>query len=308
MFCLRLILLSVLSIFLGITLIFIGEKKQQTERVPSSELFQVVATFYPIAEFVRQVGGLDIEVTTITPSGYEPHDYEPTAEQIASIYKKAKVFFYNGSGMDPWASRLALDLEKKGITTVSMSQVIDLLQTEDTSVSDPHFWLDPLFAKREVELIRDILSQKDPVHHSDYAKRASRYLAKLDALNSSYVDGLISCQKHFVITSHEAFGYLAKRYGFEALALTGISSQEEPSANRLAQLAKLINEYDIQYIYFETLTSPKLSETLANEVGAKTLVFNPLEGLTLEEAILGKNYITIMQENLEHLKIGLVCP
>ena len=269
----------------------------------------VVASFYPIAEFARQVGGDLVSVETITPAGAEPHDYEPSPQQVAAAYD-ADVLLYNGGGVDAWADKVAPQAAQQGVTTAQMSSVIATVPVApggEAAEFDPHFWLDPVLAEKEVDLIAETLGKADPAHAATFTTNAKAYEAKLSQLDQDYKVGLASCANRTVVTSHAAFAYLSKQYGFDVIAIAGISPDEEPSAGRLAEIAALAKAKAIKYIYFETLVSPKLSQTIADEIGAQTLVFNPLEGLTNEEIAAGKDYVTVMEENLTNLRTGMVC-
>ncbi|MBI5787651.1 MAG: zinc ABC transporter substrate-binding protein [Candidatus Schekmanbacteria bacterium] len=287
------------TIVIVVLLIIISYIKTNT-RPPGKEL-RIAAGFYPLAEFAGQIAADKMEVVNITPTGVEPHDFEPTPRHITLIYS-AGIFIYNGGGLDPWADKLKPSLEKRGIIVINM-----LDQIKNLSGNDPHIWLDPVLAAQEVEIIRDAMLKADPVNGQTYIKNAEQYLRKLTELDKKYQDHLSACTLREAITSHAAFGYLAKRYGI-SLTPIAISPEEEPSAKKMAQLALAARQKNIKYIFFETLASPRLAETIAAEIGAKTLVFNPLEGLTAEEKQAGKNYISIMEENLENLRTALQCP
>jgi len=172
---------------------------------------------------------------------------------------------------------------------------------------DPHIWLDPSLAKREVEIIRDTLSRVDPENATFYETNASKYIAELEALDSSFSSGLAQCKTRDIVASHGAFGYLAKKYNINVINIAGMSPEEEPTPKRMAEIAELIKEKEITHIFFETLVSPALAETLAAEVGAKTLVVNPMEGLTEEELSSGENYVSVMRQNLENIRTALSC-
>lgn len=303
-----------LSLLLAILLGFALSKavlRQPAPASPSAESgrVKVVASFYPVAEFARQVGGNLVTVSTITPAGTEPHDYEPTARQAAEMYA-ADLVLYNGSGVDAWAERLDSELRLQGVPAVRLGSAIALLASseEDAASTDPHFWLDPTLAAKEVALIRDTLSTIDAKNAATYRANADAYLAKLSSLDADFASGLGACRLHTVVTSHAAFAYLAERYGFEVISISGISPEQEPSAGRLSEIATIAKSKGVSAIFFETLVSPKLSETIANEIGATTLVFNPLEGLSEEETVAGDDYLSVMRQNLQNLKIGMVCP
>lgn len=170
---------------------------------------------------------------------------------------------------------------------------------------DPHIWLDPVLAKEMARRIYDAVAAADPDNKSYYEENFNELAAKLNELDKSYRENLANVNRKEFITSHAAFGYMAKRYGLVQIPISGLSPQEEPSPKKMAELAELCRQKNIKYIFFETLVSPKLSEILAQEVGAKTLVLNPIGGLTYEEIKAGKDYFSIMQENLENLKKAL---
>ncbi len=310
--------LIALFFFLLITILFIwiflsySSGHPQGLSTQTNSKLHVVASFYPVAEFARAVGGNLVDVNTVTPAGVEPHDYEPTPQQIAAVYQ-SNVFLYNGGGVDAWAERIAKDVADHGVSVVEMGKSIPVVSpaqgSEDPNVAfDPHFWLDPVLAKKEVSTIEQTFVQKDPAHAEVYQKNAADYITKLSALDRAYQTGLASCKIKTIVTSHAAFAYLGAEYHFQVIPIAGLSPDEEPSAGRLAEISKLAKANDIHFIYFETLVSPKLADTIANEIGAKTLVFNPLEGVTAEDQAAGKNYLTIQTDNLKNLKIGMVCP
>jgi zinc transport system substrate-binding protein len=146
-----------------------------------------------------------------------------------------------------------------------------------------------------------------PNNATFYLENKDKLLEKLDQLNITFKNGLIDCQQKDIITSHAAFGYLAKEYDLNQVAITGLSPDEEPSSAKLAQLTNFAKEKNIKYIFFESLVSPKLSNTLALEIGAKTLVLDPLEGLSDDDSKKGKDYFSKMAENLSNLRVGLDC-
>jgi zinc transport system substrate-binding protein len=277
-----------------------------------SEKIIVAASFYPLAEFTTRIGGERIAVLNLTPPGIEPHDFEPSPQQITATYA-AKLFVYNGGAIDAWAGLLAPSLRRRGATILVMDTLMDSLlpaiseDNDEKELFDEHFWLDPLLAIKQVAAIRDALIAIDPEHAGEYRANAGAYTRDLRALDREFSGGLASCTMNTAITSHAAFAYLAKRYGFIQLPIAGLSPDEEPSAGKLAEITREARRLGVKHVFFETLASPALTKTLADEIGGGTLVFNPLEGLTPEEATAGKNYLTIMRENLANLRIALQC-
>jgi len=304
----------------GAFLIFVGfafyalanRSTQKSHEVHLAEdgRVQVVASFYPLAYFARAIGGEFVSVTNITPMGMEPHEYEPTPLELVKTHD-ADLFLFNGNGIDVWADRISNDLQNEGVDIVRMVDHVDVMETDgaDTGegVYDPHIWLDPTYAEKEVQIIADQLSQIDPAHTDQYAINRDRFLASLQALDKEYQTGLATCENRTIVTTHNAFRYLARRYHLETLYVLGLSPEEEPSSKRIAEIADLAKSRGIKYIFFESLVSPAFADTIASEIGADTLVLNPIEGLTKEEQVAGEDYLSLMRSNLAHLKTALVC-
>lgn len=275
---------------------------------PENNKIPVSASFYPLADFSRQVGKNKVDVEDMTPAGAEPHDFEPSPQDLV-LLQRSKIFLYNGAGFEPWVEKILPDLKSKGVLTVKMSEGTDLL--EDTrgtqKMSDPHIWLDPVLAQMELGKIEKALVEIDPTNSSFYEDNANTYKEKLEELNKEFAQGLSLCRQQTVITSHNAFQYLAKRYHFNVLSISGLSPEAEPSPRKIAELADIAKRKQIKYIFFETLVSPNLTQTIAKEVGAQTLVFNPIEGLTPDEQAAGEDYLSIQKKNLVNLKLAMEC-
>jgi zinc transport system substrate-binding protein len=312
-------LLIVIVIFLAAGGVFaVYKTRGDRSSSPDSGKLKIVASFYPLEEFARQVTGDRADITTITPAGAEPHDYEPTPQDIIAL-RNADVFFYNGSGIEPWADRVIPDLKIAGVTTVNISEQFSLLESVEEEedhegeelgeehATDPHVWLSPVNAQKEVQIIADTLRQTDSLYASIYQANALAYIAQLQALDQEYRLGLSDCEKKDIVTSHSAFAYLAKEYGLNQVSITGLSPDEEPSPRQLADVATFARANNIKYIFFETLVSPKLAETVAREVGAQTLVLNPIEGLDDADRAAGENYMSLMKKNLANLRTALQC-
>ncbi len=279
----------------------------------ASEKLNVVASFYPLAHFAEQVGSEHVKVVNIMPPGVEPHEFEPTPRDMKEIWG-SKVFIFNGAGIDPWAERIQKTLKEKGILTVEISRNFILKKSAknkyrdfNNDMCDPHVWIDPLLAQKEIEIIRDAFIKVDPENEYAYRNNSVTYINKLSLLNKKYKEGLRSCKIRTIVVSHNAFSYLARRNNLNIIPLAGISPEEEPSPRRMAEISKIARNKNIQYIFFEPLVSPKVAKTVAREIGVKTLTLNPVEGLTEDEIMAGKDYISIMEENLQNLRKALSC-
>jgi zinc transport system substrate-binding protein len=278
------------------------------QRRQSTDKLTVTASFYPLYDFARQVGSGRVSITNMTPAGAEPHDFEPSPKALADAQHSA-VFIYNGGSLEPWVTGFLQDYRH---TTVKASDNINLHTITDEENSgkqaqDPHFWLDPVLAQQIVMNIQAGLSKADPAGASTYETNAARYIAKLALLDKAFQNGLKSCQTRTIITSHAAFGYLGTRYNLHVFSIAGISPDEEPGAGKLAELSQLVKDQNIHYVFFESLASPRLADTIAAETGAKTLVFDPIEGLSDAQQKQGKDYLSVQYGNLRSLRTALAC-
>ena len=254
----------------------------------------VVAAFYPVAYAAQRVGGNRVDVTNLTPAGAEPHDLELTPEQIDEILD-ADVVFDLGQGFQPAVEKAA---EQRDGPTVSLLP---------HGTRDPHIWLDPVRMEAIVRRVQRSLTQADPKGRAVYARNADTFVAELDALNDRYAQGLATCARKVIVTGHEAFGYLARRYGLRQEGVAGLSPDAEPDAQRLGQLADLVKRQGVTTVFTEELVSPRIADTLAREAGVKTDTLNPLEGLTDTEVARGAGYVTVMDQNLHKLRRALGC-
>lgn len=300
------ITVGVLAMCVAIGLLLHRQKNPAviTQSQSNSTNVIVAATFYPLAYFAEQVGGAQITVVNATPAGVEPHDYEPSPRELAKV-GEADILLINGAGLDPWAEKASVDWQKNGQHVLVMSEIVETLPT--TGNHDPHFWLDPVRARQMIGMIRDALIEVDPIRADVYRQNAMGAVERMSKLDQDYKTGLANCEQREIMAAHDAYNYLANRYNLELYAIAGLSPEAEPSARRLAELTDLVKTKGISTIFFETLTSRQLADTLAREAGIKTAVLNPIEGLTAAEVSAGKNYDILMRENLAQLRFALVC-
>jgi zinc transport system substrate-binding protein len=282
---------------------------------PSDSRPVIVVGFYPLYEAASRVAGDGFRVVNLTPAGAEPHDLELTPDEVG-LTQSAKLVLYIGGGFQP-----ALDdaIKPRGNgSSVDVVQGMSLAAppsvegpsdaTEKGSLSfDPHVWLDPVLMREIVGRAEKAIAGIDPAHAATYAANADRYRAELGTLDADFRTGLADCARRTVVTSHAAFGYLAKRYGLEQQAISGLSPETEPSPKRLQELAALVKSKGVTTIFSEALVSPKTADALAREAGVKTAVLDPVEGLTPAEVRAGKSYASVMRDNLAALRAALGC-
>ena len=268
---------------------------------------QVVAAFYPLFEAAQRVGGDRVQVRNLTPAGSEPHDLELSSRQVDQIEDAAVVLFL-GRGFQPALEKAAE--RAKGTKVDVLTALGDLRPAgagDDKLEVDPHVWLDPRHLTTIVAEVAGALSAADPANRATYEANAREYTRELDELDAAFTTGLSNCDRRVIVTAHSAFGYLAGRYGLTQDAIAGLEPESEPSPQRIADLARKVRADGTTTIFYETLVSPKVAESLAREAGVRTAVLDPLEGLTDDEAKAGRTYVSAMRDNLAALRQALGC-
>ena len=260
---------------------------------------QVAASFYPMAEFASAVGGQHVQVACLVPDGAEPHDWEPSPKDLTRL-GRAQVFVYNGM-VEPWAQQ-ALD-------ALSERKIIPLEAGHDLFArggkQDPHVWVSPKKAVVEVQRITEVLCEVDTKHTDDYKANSRAYIAKLEQLDKKLAAVAQKAPRKVFVTAHAAFGHLAADYGLRQLSVAGISAEAEPTPGDLQRLIATVRREKVRYVFFETLTDPKIAKLVAQETGAQTAVMDPLEGLDEEGRKQGLDYLKIMEQNIANLEKAL---
>lgn len=280
------------------------KNREQLPKTSETDKLQVAASFYPLYFMATQIGGAKAQVINIMPAGAEPHDFEPTAKDMAAM-TASRLIILNGGGFETWGDNLKKNIDSEKTKIITAGTETEAPPAAENT--DPHGWLAPLLAKNMVDKIARGFKQTDPLNKDYYQANADALKNKLDSLNATYKQGLTNCSQKNIIVSHAAFGYLAAAYGFNQISITGLSPEAEPSPAELVKIIKFAKDNKIKYIYIESLASPELAQTVAREISAETLALNPLEGLTDEELAQGKNYLSLMRDNLTNLKTALQC-
>lgn len=267
----------------------------------------VYTSVYPMFDFTQKIAGDKIILKNLVPAGTEPHEWEPTPSDIADL-EKADVLIYNGAGMEPWLDKVLNSINPEKLKTVEASKEVKLLNNTDEAKSkgtDPHVWLDPMSAKKEMSAIKDALVSIDPANKDYYEKNYEDNAAQLDQLDQEYKSAVAQFSKKDIVVAHQAFSYLCNAYGLNQVAIEGISADSEPSPARMAEIVEFAREKQLKYIFFEELVSPKVAQTIAQETGAATAVLNPFEGSMDSGQQAGKDYFSVMRDNLKVLKQAL---
>ena len=270
----------------------------------SSDKVQVVASFYPILDFVKKVGGDRVEVSSLIPVGIEPHDYEPTIQQIQNA-QTADMLVINGAGFE---EKWIKNINARSVLDTSVGLNLTRSGLESDQSADPHIWLDPILAKQQVENIRDGLIKVDPANSAYYKENANRFISDLGILDKTIKSELSSCEKKDFIAFHNAFSYFSKRYGLTQHSIQGVSPEADVLPQRLQQIVSLARDIGLDTIYTEELVDPRFANVIAQEIpNGKVLVLSPIEGIDKDEQNAGVDYQDKMKENIENLKVGLKC-
>lgn len=291
----------------------------------TGDTLDVIVAFYPLQFAAERVGGAEAQVTNLTQPGAEAHDVELTPRQIASL-SEADVVIYE-KGFQP-AVDTAIE-QIRPARVLDITTVVDLHSLTETgdhdhgadpeheaddepgedahdhSGADPHVWLDPTNMITISDSLAEIMSRAQPGKEEVFRTNAATLNGELTALDESFRTGLQTCARNEFVVSHAAFGYLADRYDLTQISLRGLSPDAEPSPARIAEVQELARERGITTIFYETLVSPAVAESVAGDLGLKTDVLDPLEGLT--ESSRGDNYLEVMNANLTALKAANAC-
>ncbi len=291
---------------------------------------QVITTLFPLYDFVRHVGGEEVDVTLLLPPGVEAHSYSPTPKELVQI-GQADIFIYTGPFMEPWAEDLPASVDSSELMVVDISGKVKLEELEDhegcshndshhvhteacehghtnTGLNiDPHIWLDPILAQQMVGGIAEALSAKDPANKQKYEENSQKLIAELEQLDKDIRETLAKCKhKTIIYGGHFAFGYFSRRYGLEYMSpYKGVSPNSQARPQETIRLIDKVKEMDIKAIFYEELVQPKMAEIISEETGTEMLLLHGAHNVSKKEFKNGITYLDIMRANLERLKKGL---
>ncbi|NLW35621.1 MAG: zinc ABC transporter solute-binding protein [Syntrophorhabdus aromaticivorans] len=313
--------------FLSIVLVTAACQKSE-ERSTGEKRLVVITTLFPLYDFARNIAGDSATVSLLLPPGVEAHSFEPKAGDMVKI-NAADIVFYTGKYMEPWAENMLRGVDNKNLLVVDTSKGVMLLEgsdghhhdhdragtakhreagSDDHGRIDPHIWLDFANARKMVDNIVQALVAADPASKDLYTRNGEIYKAKLDDLDRRFREELSVCTKRvFIHGGHSAFNYLAKRYNLQYVSAYHGSPDSEPTPKQLIALKKTLQEQGVRFVYYEELITPRVSEILARETGAKSLKLHGAHNVTREEFAKGISFLSIMEENLANLKVGLEC-
>ncbi|MFB7950407.1 metal ABC transporter substrate-binding protein [Kitasatospora phosalacinea] len=279
---------------------------------------EVVASFYPMEFLTRQIGGEHVKVTDLTAPGVEPHDLELTAKQVAAVQRADAVVYLKG--LQPTVDKAVAQFHvKHAVDATAVSPLVDHHLDEggedeaeahdgeqghehEGATGDPHIWLDPTRYAAVARSVGAEFAEIDPANAADYQRNTDDLVARLTSLDEEFKEGLADTETRTFVTSHAAFGYLADHYGLEQVAINGVDPEAEPTPSRMAAIQRAAKENGATTVFFEALVSPKLAETVATDLGLKTAVLDPLEGIKEPDR---NDYFSVMRQNLTNLRAAL---
>jgi zinc transport system substrate-binding protein len=267
---------------------------------------QIITSFYPMQYLTQRIVGGRLTVGVLVPQGAEPHDYDLKPSDAAAL-SRTKLVVLQGAGFEPFLEKVVRNAQRAGIPVVIASEGITLRTGDGPDGIDPHTWVDPVAAAVEARNIERALEKVDRPNARVYEQNLESLLSELHGVDAAYRGGLAHCVRRRIVTTHAAFGYIATEYDFTQFAISGFTPDAEPSAVKIKEMVDLAAREKITTIFFETLVSPQVAKLVAEEVHAKTQVLDPIEGLTAEGAARGETYLSLLLQNLDHLRDAMEC-
>lgn len=303
-----------------------------------TEQVKIMTSFYPLQFVTQRIMGDAYKVSSITPSGGEPHDVELTPKDVTNIGQSDLVVYLKG--FQPAVDKAVTEAKPKHVIEVSEPAKL-IAATEEAeheadhnkadakdekdhehgktdakdekdhehghdhghgNIQDPHFWLDPQRMLAVAQQVKEALVKQFPNQEKTFTDNFSALKADLEKLDQEYQQGLKTCEHKTIVTAHTAFQYLANTYNLKQLGISGVDPEAEPAPARLAEIKKQLENTDVTTIFSEELLSPKVAEALAKELNLKTAVLNPIESQNDK-----RSYLDMMRDNLKELRTALAC-
>jgi zinc transport system substrate-binding protein len=270
----------------------------------SEDKVNIVVTFYVLEDFALRIGGEYVSVINLLPIAGEPHDFEPSTQDMITL-SKAEHIFILGNNFESWFEDAYASIDSKDQGLLVVSTGIPTIINELKQQLDPHVWTSLRNDVLMLENIKDYLSDVDPEHKAQYEANYVSAKAEFEALDQIYTETLAKRLRDEFVTNHAAFGYLAKDYGLKMIPIMGIEPDAEPDAATMAAIIDLVNQYQIPYILYEDEADTDVADAIAAETGALTGVLRPGESLNEAQIAAGDDFLSVMRQNLEWLEKAL---
>lgn len=315
------ILISVIvTILIFYSIIQIGININFQSNKEEKEL-KIVTTIFPYYDFARAVVGNDNNIYLLVKPGGEIHSYEPTPADIIKI-QNSDIFIYNGGENDAWVDEILNTIDTSKTIIIKMMDYVDVFEEENEYIYtenqehdedeeeieyDEHIWTSPKNAIKLVKTISEKLMNIDEKNKDIYEKNAEKYIGEIENIDNEIkqiVDN--SDTKLLIFGDRFPFRYFIEEFGLKyRAAFSGCSTENEPSSSTIAKLIETIKENNIPAVLYIELSSQKVSNTIAEETGVKTMCLQSCQSISKRDFENGKTYVSIMQENVETLKVVL---
>ena len=274
---------------------------------------KVVATLFPQYDFVKQIGGDKVEAILLLPPGTETHTYDPSPKDIVGI-NESDLFIYTGDYMEPWAQSISSSIEEN-VIVVNASKGIELVKHEHKHEeneehhheADPHIWLDIDNTKAMVDNIVESLIRVDNENSEYYLENAAEYKMNLDKLDNDFKTVIDNAKRNLICFGDKfSYMYFINSYNLDYITVyDSCLAEAEPSIAKVLEIEKQIEKENIPVIFYESLSEGKISKQIAEDTGIKALVFSSVHTISGEDIQNGATYISVMEQNLENLKLAL---
>jgi len=290
-----------------LVLLFTGCSNNTTVTENKNQETVIATTFFPLYEITKEITGNDFKIVSVIPTDVEPHEYELSIKEIKN-FEKADLFVTLGVGFVNVENKLISSRNNiniidsaKGLSFIDIQNENNNFFNDETGV-DPHIWVSPKNMKKIATNIYNGLVSRYPNNKDEFEYNYNQLIANLNLLDEDYSQELSNCSKNVILATHDAYYYLGRDYGFQVYSISGIEPESEPNPQQIAKIVKIAKENNIKYVFYEDFVSPQVAKTIASEVGAEVLILNPAEG-----GDDGDTYVSIMQSNLNNLKLALQC-
>ena len=310
----------IFALILTASVFLAGCGSSSSETKKDDNKITIYTTVYPLQYFAEQIGGDYVDVNSVYPAGVDEHTFEPTQKDIINI-AEADLFYYIGYNLEGFVTNAKKTLKNENVDMIAIGEEVHIGEdshtaeehnheeeddhSHDHGSTDPHLWIDPVYAKEMAELIKDSLSSKLPEHSDTFESNYEALAEKLDNLNEDYSKTIENAKHSEFLVSHAAFGYWTSRYGLDQISISGISTSEEPSQKSLQNLVEKARKYNLKYLLVEQNVSSKLTNVIKNEAKLTTLPIHNLATLTQDDIDKDRDYFSIMEDNLESLNTAL---
>lgn len=304
--------------------------EEETEKTEEKEVIQVYTTIFPLMDFTKKIGGERVDVKNLVPVGADAHSFEPTSKTMVAV-SNADLYIYNGLGIEGFADAVAEVLKSGTVKVLKASEGIALNDFDheneaeghdDTDEDlgdeheeedhedqhgeeDPHVWLDPIRSIELAENVKNALVELMPDATEEFESNFIALKQQLEGLDDKFKAMVAEVSRDTIIVSHAGYGYWTDRYNIKQVAISGISPTNEPSIRQLTEIIEYAKAQDINFILFEQNIPTNIAETVRSQVGAEDLWLNNLEGLVQDDVASNEDYFSLMERNIEALRIAL---